>query len=87
MCPPITERCRTFTEITSDISNDYSTQFFFTELIGTAIFVSLVMAIKFQTPSQNSPIGALSIALVLYGMIKMIGNITGGCLNPAVGVV
>ena len=87
MCPPMTERCRAFTEITSEISNDYSFQFFVTEAIATCIFVSLAMSVKFYTPSQNSLVGAMSSSLTLYGLLKMILNITGGCLNPAVGTV
>ena len=57
------------------------------EMIGTVIFVSLIMAIKYNTPSKESVLGAFSVSLTLYGMIKMIGASTGGCLNPAVGLI
>jgi glycerol uptake facilitator-like aquaporin len=57
---------------------------FFVEMIGTAVFVSLIMAIKYYTPSKNGPLGGLSIAMTLYGMILVTGKVSGGCLNPAV---
>jgi glycerol uptake facilitator-like aquaporin len=53
-------------------------------MIGTAVFVSLVMAIKYYTPSKNEPLGALSVGMTLYGMILMTSKVSGGCLNPAV---
>jgi len=46
---------------------------FFVEMIGTAVFVSLIMAIKYYTPSKNGPLGGLSIAMTLYGMILVTG--------------
>lgn len=54
------------------------------EMIGTAIFVSLIMAIKYYTPSENGPLGGFSVGLTLYGMILVTGKVSGGCLNPAV---
>lgn len=57
------------------------------EVVGTAIFVSLIMAVKYYTPSNESILGAFTVALALYGVIMTIGGKTGGCLNPAVGLV
>jgi|TARA_B110000285_G_scaffold169310_1_gene189406 glycerol uptake facilitator-like aquaporin len=57
------------------------------EAVGTAIFISVIMAIKFYTHSNESLLGAFSVALTLYGVIMLVGAKTGGCLNPAVGLV
>lgn len=57
------------------------------EVVGTAIFVSLIMSIKYYTASNESILGAFTVGLTLYGVIMMIGSKTGGCLNPAVGIV
>lgn len=55
--------------------------------MGTAVFVTFILAIKYNTPSNESILGAFSVSLVLYGIIMTIGGITGGCLNPAVGLI
>lgn len=57
------------------------------EVVGTAIFISLIMSIKYYTASNESILGAFTVGLTLYGVIMMIGSKTGGCLNPAVGIV
>ena len=57
------------------------------EIVGTAIFVSLILAIKFNTPSNESILGAFSVAITLYGVLSTVGPITGGCINPAVGMI
>ena len=63
-------------------------QVFFTEMIGTFIFVSVILNIKYQNGSKKDAVlNAMTVALTLFGMIQMIGHITGGCLNPAIGLV
>lgn len=57
------------------------------EAVGTAIFISVIMAIKYYTQSNESILGAFTVALTLYGIIMLVGAKTGGCLNPAVGLV
>merc|ERR1711865_302566 len=49
--------------------------------------ISLILAIKFHTNSKESILCAFTVAITLYGIINTIGNISGGCLNPAIGIV
>jgi glycerol uptake facilitator-like aquaporin len=56
------------------------------EMIFTALFVSVILAIKFKFNLDNLW-GPFAVALTLYGMICTMANRTGGCFNPAVGVV
>lgn len=55
------------------------------EFVCTALFVSLIMTIKYHTPSNEGLLGAASVATTLFGMINLSAGITGACLNPAVG--
>ena len=69
------------------IKSNFFLQVFVMEVVGTAIFVSVYMSIKYYTPSKESILGAFTVALTLYGIIMTIGDKTGGCLNPAMGLV
>jgi len=55
-------------------------------MIGTFIFVSVILCIKKFGPSKDGLVNCAAIAMTLYGMIKMDGAISGGCLNPAVAL-
>ena len=56
------------------------------EMIGAMIFVTLIMNIKRISGSDELILNAGAIATGLYGMINMLGNMTGACFNPAVGI-
>ena len=56
------------------------------EMVATFVFVTLILNLKKINGSDNDILNAFSIALTLYGMLAMIGAMTGGCLNPAVGL-
>ena len=58
---------------------------FLVEMIGTAIFISVIMSVVYFN-GASGPLNALAIGGTLYGMAKTIGGISGGCLNPAVGL-
>ena len=58
---------------------------FLVEAIGTAIFISVIMSVVYFN-GASGPLNALAIGGTLYGMAKTIGGISGGCLNPAVGL-
>ena len=60
-------------------------EIFLVEFVCTTLFVSLIMTIKYHTPSNEGILGAASVATTLFGMINLSGGITGACLNPAVG--
>ncbi len=56
------------------------------EMIFTALFVSVILAIKFKL-TLDGLWGPFAVSLTLYGMISTMANRTGGCFNPAVGFV
>jgi len=56
-------------------------------MICTLIFVSLILSIKNHVDSREGILGAFSVGLTLFGMLCTCATITGGCLNPAVGLV
>lgn len=61
-------------------------QVFFAEAVCTFVFVSNVMMIVKHNGSVNVPMNALFIGLSLHLAIRMASGITGGCINPAVGL-
>lgn len=67
--------------------DENASRLYFTEFIGTTVFVSLVLMIKFGTKSNEGILGAFSVALALFGTIHLSLSISGGCLNPAVALV
>ena len=56
------------------------------EMIFTGLFVSVILAVKFKL-TLDGLWGPFAVALTLYGMISTMANRTGGCFNPAVGLV
>lgn len=61
-------------------------QIFMRELLGTFILVSVILTIKKYSPSKDTIVNCGAIALTIYGLIKMNGAMSGGCLNPAVAI-
>jgi len=64
----------------------FEAQIFAREMIATFIFVTVILCIKKYSPSPDGLVNCGAIAMTLYGMIKMIGGLTGGCMNPAVAI-
>ena len=53
----------------------------------TFIFVNVILTIKYHYGAKDHILNALAIGTSLVGMITVAGGISGGCLNPAVGLV
>jgi glycerol uptake facilitator protein len=61
--------------------------FFIAEMVGTFIFVNIILSIKFQNGAKDLVVNALCIGLTLMLAISITGGISGGCINPAVGLI
>jgi glycerol uptake facilitator-like aquaporin len=63
---------------------------FFMEMAGTAMFVLSVCLIKYSNTSRfisSDPMLKVGFAIVMLGAVLFsVGHMTGGCINPAVGV-
>ena len=59
---------------------------FIVEAIGTAIFISVIMSVIYFE-KNSGPLTALAVGGTLYGMVKTVGGISGGCFNPAIGLI
>ena len=57
------------------------------EFIGTFIFINIILSIKYHNGAADLVVNALSIGLTLLLGVFLIGGISGGSLNPAVGIV
>ena len=57
------------------------------EFVGTFIFVNVILSIKYHHGAVDLVVNALTIGLALFLNVILIGGITGGSLNPAVGLV
>lgn len=53
----------------------------------TFMFVSFVLMVVKHNGAADMPINALAIGLALYASIREASGISGGCINPAVGLV
>ena len=65
----------------------YAFQMFFIEAVCTAIFVSVILTVKYHTSSNEDLLKAITIGLTLYGMRLVAGPYTGAALNPAIGFI
>jgi len=59
---------------------------FFCEAVCTFLFVSMVLMVVKHNGSEQMPINALVIGMSLFLSIQMASGISGGCINPAVGL-
>jgi len=57
------------------------------EWIMTAFFVVFVLQIVKQNGSMHMPLNGLAIGFALMNCIQIASGISGGAINPAVGVV
>ena len=62
-------------------------QVFVVEFFMTFLFVTFVLQIVKHNGAKDVPINALAIGIALYATIQTASGISGGCINPAVGVV
>ena len=61
--------------------------FFIAEMVGTFIFVNIILSIKFQNGAKDLVVNALCIGLTLMLAVSLTAGISGGCINPAVGLI
>lgn len=88
LCPPLID----LDSIVSDPSqivqcgpNGTTGRVFLVEVVCTFLFVSLIMSIKYNNGSFDIA-NAICVSFSLLGMIFASGSISGGCLNPIVGL-
>jgi glycerol uptake facilitator-like aquaporin len=62
-------------------------QLFFVEVVCTFVFVNVILEVKYHHGSSEHVINAATVGTTLFGMITLSGSISGGCVNPAVGLV
>ena len=60
---------------------------FLVEAVMTAFFVVFVLQIVKQNGAKDMPVNGLAIGLALYAAIQISSGISGGCINPSVGLV
>merc|ERR1711934_1240658 len=57
------------------------------EGVMTFFFVCFVLQIVKHNGAKETPVNGLAIGLALYAAIQIASGISGGCINPAVGLV
>lgn len=57
------------------------------EMVCTFLFVNMVFMVVKHNGAADMPINALAIGLSLFLAIRESSGISGGCINPAVGLV
>jgi len=60
---------------------------FLVEAVMTWFFVCFVLQIVKHNGAKDTSVNGLAIGLALYAAIKIASGISGGCINPAVGLV
>lgn len=67
--------------------SDYFLGIFVVEFLMTFVFVNVILSIKYHNGANDLLVNALAIGLTLFGVITISGGISGGCINPAVGLI
>ena len=62
-------------------------QTFWSEMVLTAFFVSVILSAKYLNGANDLFLNGLVIGLTLFTVICIGGALSGGCFNPAVGLV
>ena len=62
-------------------------QAFWSELVLTTFFVSVILSAKYLNGAADLFLNALTIGLTLFTCVTVGGGVSGGCFNPAVGLV
>merc|ERR1711907_294023 len=60
---------------------------FLVEAVMTFFFVAFVLQIVKHNGAKDMPVNGLAIGLALYAAIQIASGISGGAINPAVGLV
>jgi glycerol uptake facilitator-like aquaporin len=60
---------------------------FWAEMILTAFFVSVILAAKYLNGATDLFLNGLVIGLTLFTCVTIGGSVSGGCFNPAVGLI
>ena len=72
--------------LTSDDICDGS-RIIFHMFLAEFVFINIILSIKYHNGAADLVVNALCIGLTLFTAVLLIGGISGGSLNPAVGVV
>ena len=62
-------------------------QTFWSEMVLTAFFVSVILTAKYLNGANDLFLNGLVIGLTLFTVICIGGALSGGCFNPAVGLI
>lgn len=57
------------------------------EFMMTFLFVTFVIQIVKHNGAKDVPVNAVAIGIALYACVQTASGVSGGCLNPAVGIV
>lgn len=99
LCPPNAEAPSTAADLSPDTNDTALTasplcqthgtggQFFFTEFVCTFIFTNVILNVKYHFGSSELIPNAAAVALTLFAMLCVSSPLSGGCINPAVGLV
>ena len=83
MCPP----SRSLRADTAICDTDAEFESFITEMICTFIFVSVILNVKYINGSMEDIPNFMTIGFAYTAMILVTDNVSGGVLNPAIGIV
>ena len=61
-------------------------QIFLIEMVVTYIFVAVILTNNYNWGSTELYINAMANGLTLFGMLVLAADVSGGCMNPAVGI-
>ena len=59
---------------------------FLAEMIGTFIFTALIVSVKFHNGANDGAVNCFLVGMCLYAVLNMVKGVSGGCINPAVGL-
>ena len=57
------------------------------EMIGTFMFTSMILSVKFHMGATDGVINCFFVGMCLYAILNAFGGVSGGCINPAVGLI
>lgn len=57
------------------------------EVVGTFCLVGCIALLKYHYAAKDIAVNAMMVGTACFVGVAVTGPITGGCLNPAVGIV
>ena len=69
------------------LSDGQTKNLWFVETVVTFIFASLVLNVKYHYGHNKAIINCLIVGWSLSSLVGISAGITGGCINPAIGLV